>query len=60
MSKPFVAIAMGSDSDLPVMKASCAVLRAFGVSVAGADYLGTSNAQEICAKDVALQEKVTG
>ncbi len=31
MSKPFVAIVMGSDSDLPVMEASFAVLRAFGV-----------------------------
>lgn len=32
MSKPFVAIVMGSDSDLPVMEASFDVLRAFGVS----------------------------
>lgn len=32
MSKPFVAIVMGSDSDLPVMEASFAVLRAFGVA----------------------------
>ena len=31
MSKPFVAIVMGSDSDLPVMEASFAVLRAFGI-----------------------------
>ncbi len=31
MSKPFVAIVMGSDSDLPVMEASFDVLRAFGV-----------------------------
>ncbi len=31
MSKPFVAIVMGSDSDLPVMEASFEVLRAFGV-----------------------------
>ncbi len=31
MSKPFVAIVMGSDSDLPVMEASFGVLRAFGV-----------------------------
>lgn len=31
MSKPFVAIVMGSDSDLPVMEASFAVLRTFGV-----------------------------
>ncbi len=31
MSKPFVAIVMGSDSDLPVMEASFAVLRSFGV-----------------------------
>jgi 5-(carboxyamino)imidazole ribonucleotide mutase len=32
MSKPFVAIVMGSDSDLPVMEASFEVLRAFGVN----------------------------
>lgn len=32
MSKPFVAIVMGSDSDLPVMEASFAVLRSFGVT----------------------------
>jgi 5-(carboxyamino)imidazole ribonucleotide mutase len=32
VSKPFVAIVMGSDSDLPVMEASFAVLRAFGIS----------------------------
>lgn len=32
MSKPVVAIVMGSDSDLPVMEASFAVLRAFGVA----------------------------
>ncbi len=32
MSRPFVAIVMGSDSDLPVMEASFDVLRAFGVS----------------------------
>jgi 5-(carboxyamino)imidazole ribonucleotide mutase len=32
MGKPFVAIVMGSDSDLPVMEASFAVLRAFGVA----------------------------
>ena len=32
MSKPFVAIVMGSDSDLPVMEASFDVLRTFGVS----------------------------
>jgi 5-(carboxyamino)imidazole ribonucleotide mutase len=32
MSKPFVAIVMGSDSDLPVMEASFDVLRAFGVN----------------------------
>lgn len=31
MNKPFVAIVMGSDSDLPVMEASFDVLRAFGV-----------------------------
>jgi len=31
MNKPFVAIVMGSDSDLPVMEASFAVLRAFGI-----------------------------
>lgn len=31
MSQPFVAIVMGSDSDLPVMEASFAVLRAFGI-----------------------------
>ena len=29
MSKPFVAIVMGSDSDLPVMEASFDVLRSF-------------------------------
>ena len=32
MSKPFVAIVMGSDSDLPVMEASFDVLRGFGVN----------------------------
>lgn len=32
MSKPFVAIVMGSDSDLPVMEASFAVLRSFGIA----------------------------
>lgn len=32
MSKTFVAIVMGSDSDLPVMEASFDVLRAFGVA----------------------------
>lgn len=32
MSKPFVAIVMGSDSDLPVMEASFEVLRAFGIA----------------------------
>ena len=31
MSKPFVAIVMGSDSDLPVMEASFDILRALGV-----------------------------
>jgi 5-(carboxyamino)imidazole ribonucleotide mutase len=31
MGKPFVAIVMGSDSDLPVMEASFDVLRAFGI-----------------------------
>ncbi|WP_049723006.1 5-(carboxyamino)imidazole ribonucleotide mutase [Gilvimarinus polysaccharolyticus] len=31
MSKPFVAILMGSDSDLPVMEASFAVLKSLGV-----------------------------
>lgn len=31
MNKPFVAIVMGSDSDLPVMEASFAVLRSFGI-----------------------------
>ena len=31
MSKPFVAIVMGSDSDLPVMEACFDVLRTFGV-----------------------------
>ncbi len=31
MSKPFVAIVMGSDSDLPVMEACFGVLREFGV-----------------------------
>ena len=32
MNKPFVAIVMGSDSDLPVMEACFDVLRKFGVS----------------------------
>lgn len=32
MSKPFVAIVMGSDSDLPVMEACFAVLRDFGIT----------------------------
>ena len=32
MSKPFVAIVMGSDSDLPVMEACFDVLRSFGVA----------------------------
>lgn len=32
MSKPFVAILMGSDSDLPVMEASFDILRKFDVS----------------------------
>jgi 5-(carboxyamino)imidazole ribonucleotide mutase len=31
MSSPFVAILMGSDSDLPVMKAGCEVLKNLGV-----------------------------
>ena len=31
MSKPFVAIVMGSDSDLPVMEACFAVLRSFDI-----------------------------
>ncbi len=31
MSKPFVAIVMGSDSDLPVMEASFDVLKKFGI-----------------------------
>lgn len=31
MSKPFVAIVMGSDSDLPVMEASFTVLRSFDI-----------------------------
>ena len=31
MNKPFVAIVMGSDSDLPVMEASFDVLRAFDI-----------------------------
>jgi len=31
MSEPFVAIVMGSDSDLPVMQACFAVLESFGV-----------------------------
>ncbi len=32
MSEPFVAIVMGSDSDLPVMEASFDVLRSFGIT----------------------------
>lgn len=32
MSKPFVAIVMGSDSDLPVMEACFGVLRDFGIA----------------------------
>jgi 5-(carboxyamino)imidazole ribonucleotide mutase len=32
MSKPFVAIVMGSDSDLPVMEATFAVLKSLGVA----------------------------
>lgn len=32
MSKPFVAILMGSDSDLPVMQSTLDVLKALGVS----------------------------
>lgn len=32
MSKPFVAIVMGSDSDLPVMENSFAILRSFGIA----------------------------
>jgi len=32
MSKPFVAILMGSDSDLPTMKSTLEVLRSFGVT----------------------------
>jgi 5-(carboxyamino)imidazole ribonucleotide mutase len=32
MSKPFVAIVMGSDSDLPVMEASFDILRSFGIA----------------------------
>ena len=31
MSKPFVAVLMGSDSDLPVMEASFEVLQKFGI-----------------------------
>lgn len=31
MSKPFVAILMGSDSDLPVMEAAFGVLESFGI-----------------------------
>ena len=31
MSKPFVGIVMGSDSDLPVMEASFAVLKSLGI-----------------------------
>ncbi len=31
MSQPFVAIVMGSDSDLPVMEACFGVLRSFGI-----------------------------
>ncbi len=31
MTQPFVAILMGSDSDLPVMEASFAVLKKFGI-----------------------------
>ncbi|MEP1471378.1 MAG: 5-(carboxyamino)imidazole ribonucleotide mutase [Halieaceae bacterium] len=31
MSEPFVAIVMGSDSDLPVMENSFAILRSFGI-----------------------------
>jgi len=32
MSKPFVAIVMGSDSDLPVMEACFTILRSMGIS----------------------------
>lgn len=32
MSKPFVAVLMGSDSDLPVMEATFSVLKSLGVS----------------------------
>ena len=32
MNQPFVAIVMGSDSDLPVMEASFGVLRSFGIA----------------------------
>jgi 5-(carboxyamino)imidazole ribonucleotide mutase len=31
MSEPFVALVMGSDSDLPVMQASFDVLKSFGI-----------------------------
>lgn len=31
MNSPFVAILMGSDSDLPIMKAGCEVLKGLGV-----------------------------
>lgn len=32
MSKPFVAILMGSDSDLPTMKSTLEVLKSFGIA----------------------------
>jgi 5-(carboxyamino)imidazole ribonucleotide mutase len=32
MTSPFVAVLMGSDSDLPVMKAACDVLASFGIN----------------------------
>lgn len=32
MSSPFVAVLMGSDSDLPIMKAGCDVLKQLGIA----------------------------
>ena len=67
MSKPFVAIVMGSDSDLPVMEASVAVLHALQMpSLVDAKLAQArsderaANAQEIHAKDAALQQTLKG
>lgn len=68
MTEQFVAILMGSDSDLPVMEASFAVLDSFDIAyevkvtsahrTPAATHAYVTDASAVMAKDAALQERL--